>query len=60
MHADISQYVDIYSSLQFWGYFNQLELAEQLFWLSENSGLLTETLKNNIYSAGLDMQANIS
>ncbi len=53
MHADISQYVDIYSSLQFWGYFNRLELAEQLFWLSESSGSLTGTQKNNIFSAGL-------
>ena len=41
MHTDIIQYVDIilYSSLQFWGYFNQLELAEKLFWLSESCGL---------------------
>ncbi len=61
MHADISQYVDIYSSLQFWsGYFNRLELAEQLFWLSESSGSLTGTQKNNIFSAGLDMHADIS
>ncbi len=50
MHADISQYVDIYSSLQFWGYFNRLELAEQLFWLSKNSGSLTGTLKNNLFT----------
>ncbi len=58
MHADISQYVDIYT--QFWGYFSRLELAEQLFWLSESSGSLTGTQKNNIFSAGLDMHADIS
>ncbi len=35
------------------------ELAEQLFWLSESYGSLTGTLKNNIFSAGLDMHADI-
>ncbi len=60
MHADISQYIDIYSSLQFWGYFNRLELAKQLFWLSKSSGSLTGIQKNNIFSAGLDMHVDIS
>ncbi len=61
MHADISQYVDIYTQVyNSEVYFNRLELAKQLFWLSESSGSLTGIQKNNIFSAGLDMHADIS
>ncbi len=51
-------YTQVYNS---WSdYFNRLELAEKFFWLSESSGSLTGIQKNNIFSAGLDMHADIS